>query len=64
MFGLVVLLAWGTVAVASEPLPVRLAAAGPAFETNATNVAKLLAAADTWVLPQPKRWRSRESPLT
>ena len=30
------------------------AEAGPAFETNATQVAKLLAAADTWVLPQPK----------
>jgi hypothetical protein len=30
------------------------AEAGPVFETNATNVAKLLAAGDTWLLPQPK----------
>ena len=30
------------------------AEAGPVLETNATNVAKLLAAADTWLLPQPK----------
>ena len=29
-------------------------AAGPVLETNPTNVAKLLAAADTWLLPQPK----------
>jgi hypothetical protein len=28
--------------------------AGPVLETNATKVAKMLAAADTWVLPQPK----------
>ena len=31
-----------------------VAAAGPVLETNPTNVAKMLAAGDTWVLPQPK----------
>jgi hypothetical protein len=30
------------------------AAADPVLETNAANVAKILAAADTWLLPQPK----------
>jgi hypothetical protein len=30
------------------------AEAGPVFETNATNVAKLLAGSGTWLLPQPK----------
>ena len=30
------------------------AAAGPVLEANATNVASILAATDTWLLPQPK----------
>ena len=44
----------GYAAAASEIPPGRLAPGAPVLEANPTNVAKLLAAADTWLLPQPK----------
>jgi len=51
MFRLLALLLLATAALASEPSPGRRAAL---LETNFTAVARLLATADTWLLPQPK----------
>jgi len=51
---LMAVLLCGYAAAASEIPPGRLAPGAPVLEANPTNVAKLLAAADTWLLPQPK----------
>src|ERR1039457_1550573 len=52
---LVALLSLGVAAAASEASPGRLVApAAPLLETNLATVARMLAAANTWLLPQPK----------
>jgi hypothetical protein len=50
-------------ATAGDPLSNRLMPGTPVLETNPTNVAKLLASAEAWLLPQPKAVALCEEPF-